>query len=54
MYYHLYTKSDRFHDGMEIILDRLSVYTATQICELIFISDSNHKRTISSGPLCII
>ena len=32
---------------MEVIPDRLSVHTITQICILIFISDSNHNATIS-------
>ena len=35
------------HNGIEIIPDRLSVYTKTHICVFIFISDSNHKATIS-------
>ena len=32
---------------MEIILDRVSVYTTTQICVLIFKLDSNHNAAIS-------
>ena len=32
---------------MEIIPDRLSVYTTTQIYVLIFISGSNHNATVS-------
>ena len=46
-FYYVYTISDRFRNGMEIILDRFSVYTAIQICVLTFISDSNHNATIS-------
>ena len=31
---------------MEITPERLAVYTTTQICILIFLSDSNHNATI--------
>ena len=34
----LFTVSDRFHNVMDIIWDRFSVYTRTLICVLIFIS----------------
>ena len=42
----VYTVSDMFWKVMEIIPGRLSVYTRTQICVLIFILDSNHNVRI--------
>lgn len=51
---YVYTISDNTHTGMEIIPERLSVYTTAQICVFIFISDSNHNATISKVVmLCI-
>lgn len=35
------------HNGMETILNRLSVYTTTLISVLRFISDSNDNATVS-------
>lgn len=38
---------------MEIIPDRRSVYTATQVCAVIFILDNNPDATISKVILCV-
>ena len=47
--YHIYTISDRYHNGMKIIPDRLSVYTfSTQMLVVIFILDSHHNAMISN------
>ena len=44
---HVYTICDWCHNNLEIISDMDSVYTATLVCVLIFISNSNHDATIS-------
>ena len=45
--YHIYTIVDRCHNGIEVITERVSVYTATIICVLIFISNRNYNAEIS-------
>ena len=45
--YHIYTILDRCHNGIEVITERVSVYTTTIICVLIFISNRNYNAEIS-------